>query len=123
MFGAGVALDVVRDAGRRQQQQTQGARRSVGEIPSSLGDVLIHASFPILLYSCGILHPLALVGPVAEYVYLKYMGPERDEGVDAKGTGKRFWPTVEDVKEPWLWGIVGAGIGAAMVEGVVREMF
>jgi hypothetical protein len=111
------------------------------KIPSStltkssyLGDALVHASFPLLLYSTGIMHPITLLGPIANYVFLRYLGGDRETEAsqeqrykksdrtkyvqlqEYKETKNSFWPRVDELGNPWCWVVVGAGFGGALVE-------
>lgn len=82
------------------------------------------------------MHPLALVGPVANYVFLRYVGgaaqneatqeqqyekdsPKKFEQFsEYKRTTNPFWPKPEEVNNPWTWWVVGAGVvGFALERG------
>jgi hypothetical protein len=108
---------------------------------SYLGDALIHASFPIMLYGSGLLHPLALLGPAANYVYLRYIGgdnsseksqrrrystsdPVKFKQFEQYSEEKNsFWPSAKEVSNPWLWGVIGSGVAGVVIEGLLREYF
>jgi hypothetical protein len=108
------------------------------KIISSLGDALMHASFPILLSSAVIMHPLALLGPVANYFFLRFGGGDVDnetfqeekyktedpkkyaqlqEYRQQKGS---FWPKPEEIYNPWTWVVVSAGLSGFVLERVCR---
>lgn len=45
--------------------------------PNYLGDALIHFSFPLLLYSSDMLAPIELLGSLANYAFLRYLGGDK----------------------------------------------
>jgi hypothetical protein len=108
---------------------------------SYLGDALIHSSFPIMLYASGMLHPLALFGPAANYLYLRYVGGDKSTETSQRRrystsdpakfkqfqqyseNKNSFWPSTQEVKNPWLWTIVGSGVAGVAVERLLREYF
>lgn len=107
---------------------------------SYLGDALIHTSFPVMFYASGMLHPLAILGPVANYVFLRFIGGDKQTETSQKRRystsnpakfaqfeqyseeKNSFWPSTKELQNPWLWGIVGSGIAGAVLERVVREL-
>ncbi|KAF7879717.1 uncharacterized protein EAF02_007887 [Botrytis sinoallii] len=140
LFTTGFALE----AGADWQLESHKKERTVGLLrdgvwsivrhPNYLGDALIHASFPLVLYGAGIFHPLMLLAPLANYAFLRYVGgdgqneksqEERYEERDLKKAKdlksyqmekNSFWPRVEELKNEWTWIVVGAGVA-----GVVGE--
>ncbi|KAF7889067.1 hypothetical protein EAF00_009367 [Botryotinia globosa] len=140
LFTTGFALE----AGADWQLESHKKERTVGLLrdgvwsivrhPNYLGDALIHASFPLILYGAGIFHPLMLLAPLTNYAFLRYVGgdgqneksqEERYEEGDLKKAKdlksykmekNSFWPRVEELKNEWTWIVVGAGIA-----GVVGE--
>lgn len=107
---------------------------------SYLGDALIHASFPILLLGAGILHPIAALGPIANYVFLRYLGGDREnEESQAERYSKHdavkalefeeyrqqknsFWPKLEELKNSWTLGMLGVGVAGVVLERGLRAM-
>jgi steroid 5-alpha reductase family enzyme len=105
---------------------------------SYLGDALIHASFPILLASAGLLHPIVLAAPAVNYLFLRYVGGDREneasqeeryaktdslksvEFQQYKKDKNSFWPSAAEVQNKWTWYIVGAGVAGAALEKGVR---
>lgn len=101
---------------------------------SYLGDALIHFAFPVLLYSSDMLAPLELLGPIANYVYLRYISGdaeneagqkeryEKNDPVKASHLEKyqeeknSFWPTAKELQNAWTWIVVGAGAVGVVVE-------
>ncbi len=45
---------------------------------SYLGDTLVHAAFPLLLYASDMLAPIELLGPIANYIFLRYVGGDKE---------------------------------------------
>lgn len=108
---------------------------------SFLGEALVQASFPILLYSTGIMHPLTLLAPIATYVFLRYVGGDaeveqsQEERYQKEDQTKyaqlkkyqqeknAFWPKVEELGNPWMLAVVGAGLGGAVLEYAVKNYF
>ena len=103
---------------------------------SYLGDALIHFSFPLLLHCSDMLAPLELLGPLANYVFLRYIGGDRENEADQEERYARqdpvkkghlekyqeeknkFWPGVNELKNGWTWVVVGAGaLGVAVEKG------
>lgn len=70
------------------------------------------------------MHPLVLLAPVANYIYLRYFNAETEvAGVVVEKGKNSVWPAVEQVKNPAVWSIVGAGIGGVLVEQALRGYF
>lgn len=145
LFSAGFAMEVLADVQLAAHQKTNRDvldREGVWSIvrhPNYLGDALIHASFPLLLWSAGIMHPLALLGPVANYVFLRFVGGDSEnERAQEQGYVKEnpkkyaqlqeykretnsFWPKAEEVRNPWTWAVVAAGVGGFALERGFRS--
>lgn len=144
LFSAGFVLETLADAQLdKHKLSSTGLKQdgvwSIVRHPNYLGDALIHASFPLLLYGSGMLHPLALFGPVANYIYLRYVGgdkqtensqrrrystssPEKFRQLEQYSEAKNsFWPSTKEVTNPWLWGIVGSGVAGVLLERLVSE--
>ena len=106
---------------------------------SYLGDALVHASIPLLLYADNRFHPLTLLGPLANYVFLRYIGgdkeneasqtqryaeknPEKLAQLNAyKREKNSFWPAVKDLGNVWSVGLVAGGVAAALAERFARS--
>ncbi|KAK7757882.1 hypothetical protein SLS62_000260 [Diatrype stigma] len=153
LFGAGFALEVLADAQLEAHSRTDKAdselvREGVWSIvrhPNYLGDALVHLSFPILLLGAGVLHPIALLGPAANYLFLRFVGGDRQteasqerrysspaaEGNPAKLAQLKayrrdknsFWPAPSEAANRWTWIVFAAGAGAAVLEGAARWAF
>jgi len=146
LFSAGFALEVLADAQiDSHRAKSSGLNRdgvwSIVRHPNYLGDALVHASFPILLFGSGMLPPLALIGPLANYAFLRFIGgdkqkeahqqrrystsdPEKFAQLEQWREEKnRFWPQTKEFANPWIWIVVGCGVGGVVVERVLREYF
>ncbi|KIW10450.1 hypothetical protein PV08_11414 [Exophiala spinifera] len=164
LFCSGFALEVLadrqldkhKDDGDNDNDEGSGSaglvRSGVWSIvrhPNYLGDALIHLSFPSLLLSSSAtnyIHPLlTFLGPVANYVFLRHVGGDRqteayqkDQYNVAAQRGSTeaavklsdfehyktrqnsFWPKPDQVKNKWTWIVVGIGAVAAVVERGIR---
>ncbi|KIN04994.1 hypothetical protein OIDMADRAFT_101845 [Oidiodendron maius Zn] len=142
MFGAGFALEVLADAQLAEHHEkskdldTSGVW-SIVRHPNYLGDALVHASFPLILYGAGSLHPLATLGPIANYILLRYIGGDKENEAyteqryfkdkspkysqlqEYKAKKNAFWPSLDELDNPWLWSVVTIGIACVMMERVV----
>lgn len=92
-----------------------------------------------MLYGSGMLHPLALLGPVANYVYLRFVGGDKSSETSQRRRystsdpvkfkqfeeyseeKNSFWPSSKEVTNPWLWTIVGSGAVGIALERLLRE--
>ncbi|TDZ55138.1 hypothetical protein CTRI78_v005693 [Colletotrichum trifolii] len=143
LFGAGFALEVLADwqldqfkrgnAGAESRMCRDGVWSLVRH-PNYLGDALVHFSFPLLLYAAGMLSPIELLGPVANYVFLRYVGGDREneESQEARylrdnpekkvdldryrQTKNSFWPDARQITNKWAWIVVGCGLAGAALE-------
>ena len=59
------------------------------------------------------MHPLAFLGPIANYAFLRYR--------DKKTAKNSFWPGTNEIQNSCMWGVVTAGIAASMLERVFRS--
>src|SRR2546429_8591136 len=92
---------------------------------SYLGDTLCHLSFPILLYGSDMLAPVELLGPLANYVFLRYFSGDKENEASQEERYARdypakkdelevyrneknsFWPSVQEINNQWTWVVVG----------------
>ncbi|KAF5531723.1 DUF1295 domain-containing protein [Fusarium mexicanum] len=146
LFTTGFALETLADVqleSFKKDETTRGINRegvwSIVRHPNYLGDVLIHASFPILLLGAGILHPITALGPIANYVFLRYIGGDREnEESQAERYSKHdaikahefeeyrqqknsFWPKLEELRNSWTLGVLGIGIAGVVLERGLRN--
>jgi steroid 5-alpha reductase family enzyme len=107
---------------------------------SYLGDALIHLSFPILLFGSDMLAPLELLGPIANYLFLRFVGgdaelePDQTRRYSMSAPSKMaqldeyrqeknsFWPALSEVKNQWTWVIFGCGALAVGLEEAARRI-
>jgi len=108
--------------------------------PNYLGDALIHFSFPVLLYASDMLAPIELLGSIANYAFLRYLGgdkatessQERRYSVSSlekhadlqkyREEKNSFWPDVaKEYNNSWLWTVVGAGAAGALFEQALHQ--
>ena len=95
---------------------------------SYLGDGIAHIAFPLLLWDTPAFQPLVLLGPLANYGFLRYMGGNKEnessqgepyEKADneekmqdlrkADEEKKSFLAAPGEIKKPWLWTFVRLG--------------
>jgi len=145
LFSAGFSLEVAADAtlDSHRAKSSDLNREGIWSIvrhPNYLGDALVHASFPILLYASGVLHPLSLVGPLANYVFLRYIGGDKENEAhrerrysssdpikfsqleEWRKEKNSFWPQLKEFANPWTWAVVGAGFAGVGLERILREL-
>jgi len=109
------------------------------DLRSYLGDALVHFSIPLVLYANGLFHPLELVGPIANLVFLRFIGGDKENESNQETRYKStvptkyvqlqswreqknaFWPNVKEIANQWTWVLIGIGAATAVVEKVVRE--
>lgn len=105
---------------------------------SYLGDAFVHLSFIVLLYGSDMLAPVELLGPLANYVFLRYFGgdkekesyqtrrysesnPEKLRELEKFREEKNaFWPQTKELSNPWLWTVLGVGAAGVAVEEFLR---
>lgn len=145
VWTAGMTLDALADA-----QSTRADGSSNGEVvtegvwsivrhPNYLGDALVHASFPLLLYSMGIMHPVTLLAPFANYAFLRYIRGDKEKESsqeeryrkedptkfaqlqEYKQQKQAFWPSLQELGNPWTAVVVAAGFGGAWLEYGIKH--
>ncbi|CAJ2506512.1 Uu.00g006420.m01.CDS01 [Anthostomella pinea] len=141
LFVAGFATEVLADyqleAHTQESGNTSLNREGVWSIvrhPNYLGDALSHLSFSVLASSAGLLHPLAAIGPIVNYIFLRAVGGDKENEAsqearyakenppkyqqlqEYKRTKNSFWPSLNEVGNKWLWAIVAAGAGGVALE-------
>lgn len=98
----------------------------------------MHLSFPVLLLGGSLLHPLALLGPAANYAFLRLVGGDREnEAAQEKryaaeapaklrqlqayrAEKNSFWPSPREAANKWTWIVVAAGAAGVLVERGAR---
>ncbi|KAJ0295415.1 hypothetical protein COL5a_000162 [Colletotrichum fioriniae] len=143
LFTAGLALETIADSqleehSSKSKEINREGVWSIVRHPNYLGDALIHLSFPVLLYSAGMLHPLAALGPVVNYVVLRYLGGDKvteasqeeryakenplkfQQLQEYKRDKNSFWPSIGEYDNKWLWIVAATGaIGVAVERGLL----
>lgn len=84
--------------------------------------------------SAGLLHPIAALGPVVNYVFLRAIGGDKENEAsqearyakenptkyqqlqEYKQTKNSFWPSLDEVGNKWLWTVVAAGAAGVALE-------
>lgn len=82
------------------------------------------------------MHPLAVLGPIANYILLRYVGGDKEHEAfeeqryfkekspkysqlqEYKTQKNAFWPSLNEVHNPWCWTVVTVGVTCAMLERV-----
>ncbi|KIL90285.1 hypothetical protein FAVG1_06015 [Fusarium avenaceum] len=146
LFSTGFTLetlaDVQLDSFKKNNTAESINREGVWSIvrhPNYLGDALVHASFPILLIGAGLFHPITALGPIANYVFLRYLGGDKqNEESQAERYSKHdavkaeefqvyrqqknsFWPKVEEFSNTWTLGVLGVGVAGVALERGLRS--
>lgn len=145
LFSAGLTMEVMADTQLElhRQERTDLCRRGVWSIvrhPNYFGDTLVHCSFA-LLNAANKFNPIILLGPVANYIYLRCVGGDKqneasqEKRYKAEDQEKRlqlhawkreknsFWPGLSELANPWTWLVLGGGVVGLFVEEVVRGVF
>jgi len=85
------------------------------------------------------LHPIALLGPCFNYIFLRLIGHEREieaaheaqaqpesktekEFKEYKREKNSFWPAFDEIKNKWTWTCVAAGAAGVLLERGVRTL-
>ncbi|KAF1972193.1 DUF1295-domain-containing protein [Bimuria novae-zelandiae CBS 107.79] len=144
LFSTGLALETLADYQLDQYKAEGGTgilKEGVWSIvrhPNYLGDAFVHLSFIVLLYGSDMLAPVELIGPVANYVFLRYFGgdkqkessqtrryseshPEKFRELEKFREEKNaFWPQTKELTNRWLWAVLGVGAAGVAVEELLR---
>lgn len=104
-----------------------------------MGDALIHFSFPLLLLSADLFNPIALLGPLTNWFFLRHVGGDKEneaaqeERYEAEDPDKlvewrlfkreknAFWPGLAELANGWTWAVIGLGAAGVVLEKVVRR--
>ncbi|RYP57200.1 hypothetical protein DL769_009638 [Monosporascus sp. CRB-8-3] len=144
LFSTGFVMEVLADAqleSHKQKNNGELNRDGVWSIvrhPNYLGDALVHFSFPALLLGAGLLHPLAALGPLANYAFLRFVGgdKENEESQEKRYVKENplklqqlreyrreknsFWPSPREASNSWTWIVLAAGAGGVLLERGLR---
>lgn len=143
LFGFGFGMEVLADYQLEQRENSEHLRRdgvwSIVRHPNYLGDFLTHLSFPVLAYASDLFHPLQLVGPLSNLVFLRFIGGDKENEASQeqryktsnttkyaqlqqwKGEKNSFWPSPKEIANPWTWALVGVGAVSVFAERFVKN--
>lgn len=144
LYTVGLNMEVMADQQleEHKKQRDDLARTGVFSIvrhPNYLGDALVHVSFPLLLAANGMFHPLSLVGPLTNYVFLRFIGGDKQNEEYQEERYKRkapekyaqlkewranknsFWPALKEATNPWSLALVGIGAIGVIAERGLRK--
>ncbi|EAT83762.1 hypothetical protein HBH56_197730 [Parastagonospora nodorum] len=146
LFSSGLAMESLADY-QLDQYKAEGGRGilregvwSIVRNPNYLGDTLVHLSFIVMLYGSDMLAPVELLGPIANYAFLRYFGgdaekekhqerrysashPEKFAELEKFREDKNsFWPRTEELSNKWLWTVLGIGGLGVVVEETLRTL-
>jgi len=94
-----------------------------------------------LLYGSSLFQPLTLLGPLANYVFLRFVSGDKENEANQEERYKShnqkkyrqlqewraqknsFWPRVNETMNPWTLVVVGAGVLGVVVERGARTYF
>ncbi|KAF2170299.1 hypothetical protein M409DRAFT_64616 [Zasmidium cellare ATCC 36951] len=148
LFTAGFALETIADwqlASHKEREAVKKEQGESGELlrkgvfsivrhPNYLGDALCHLAFPLWTYGCGLFHVSQLLGPAANYFFLRWIGGDREnEAYQSQRYAKEdrdkhaqlelyqlqknsFWPSIFEIVNPWAWTVAAIGTTAACAE-------
>ncbi|KAJ5766130.1 uncharacterized protein N7511_003746 [Penicillium nucicola] len=142
LFGAGFAMEAMADIqlALHCKERSDLCRHGVWSIvrhPNYLGDTLVHFSYA-LLNLAGNFNPFVLLGPLSNYVFLRFVGGDKqteasqEERYKAHDVHKyeqlrlwqkqnnSFWPSLKDLKNPWALAVAGCGFIAVVLEEGLR---
>ncbi|ORY16946.1 hypothetical protein BCR34DRAFT_671479 [Clohesyomyces aquaticus] len=140
MFASGFALETLADY-QLDQFKSEGRSGMMKEgvwslvrHPNYLGDAFVHLSFIVLLYGSDMLAPIELLGPLANYLFLRYFGGDKEneqsqtrrystsnpdkfaELEKFRSEKNSFWPAAKEFGNKWLWIVLGCGAMGVFVE-------
>jgi steroid 5-alpha reductase family enzyme len=146
LFSSGLAMETLADY-QLDQYKAEGGKGilregvwSIVRNPNYLGDALVHLSFIVMLYGSDMLAPIELLGPVANYCFLRFFGGDSEKEKDQqrrysasqpekfaelekfRADKNAFWPNVEELSNKWLWTVLGIGGLGIAVEQTLRSM-
>ncbi|KAI0128990.1 hypothetical protein BJ170DRAFT_356224 [Xylariales sp. AK1849] len=142
LFSAGLALEILADSQLDAYKETVHDETAVCKSgvwslvrhPNYLGDALVHFSFPLLLYGSDLLAPIEILGSIANYLFLRYVGGDKQteahqerrysaSNLEKHADFQKFkeshnsvWPKADVLKNQWLWIVVGTGAAGAVLE-------
>ncbi|ORY71409.1 uncharacterized protein BCR38DRAFT_331367 [Pseudomassariella vexata] len=148
LFSAGFALEVLADVQldrfkRTEKDKTALCKHGVWSLvrhPNYLGDILVHLSFPLLLYGSDMLAPIEVLGGIANYLFLRYIGGDKQtekhqtrrysqSSVEKHADFEKFkqshnsvWPKADVLENKWFWIVAGVGVAVAGIEQAIHQL-
>ncbi|KAK8846533.1 hypothetical protein IAR55_005619 [Kwoniella newhampshirensis] len=148
LFTTGFVLELLADyqLAQHQEQKKMGMLRegvwSIVRHPNYLGDILVHSSFPLLLYANNLFNPYTLLGPITNWFFLRHFSGDKENEANQATRYQRenpakkaefdqyrkeknaVWPAVNElVTNRWSWIVLGAGALGAVVERITASLF
>lgn len=153
LFTAGLALESIADwqlASHKKREAVKKEQGESGELyrqgvfsivrhPNYLGDALCHMAFPLWTYGCGLFHASQILGPAANYFFLRWIGGDRENEASQMERYKKqdkykysqlelyqlqknaFWPGLFEIGNPWYWTISAIGAAGALAEWIFES--
>jgi len=82
--------------------------------------MLVHISFPFLLYASDMLAPIELLGPIANYFFLR--SPRGDQGNENAQSSASLLPEANQLSNQWTWIVAGCGVATVLLERAVHKL-
>lgn len=144
LYTAGFAMEAIADRQIEEHKEKsddldRSGVFSIVRHPNYLGDTLVHFSFPLLVFANGLFQPLSLLGPLANYTFLRFVGGDKENEATQeqrykatapkkytqleqwRATKNSFWPALKEVTNPWSLILVGIGaVGVVVERGLKR---
>ncbi|KAJ5183805.1 hypothetical protein N7492_001421 [Penicillium capsulatum] len=143
LFSAGFGLEAIADyqleVHRREREDL--CRHGVWSLvrhPNYLGDTLVHVSFAVLNMADRF-SPVVLLGPLANYLFLRYVGGDKQtedsqeerykvedaqkykQLQDSRQQQNSFWPSTQVLCQPWALVVAGCGLFGIVAEEILRK--
>ncbi|RMZ07296.1 hypothetical protein D0862_04324 [Hortaea werneckii] len=140
LFTSGLMLETLSDyqleahkQAERPDLYTSGVW-SIVRHPNYLGDALCHFALPLWCYGARLFTPLQVLGPVANYLFLRLIGGDKqNEEYQLERYSKHnptkhqqlqqwraeknsFWPRLREIGNPWTLAVIGVGMLGAVAE-------
>jgi hypothetical protein len=107
---------------------------------SYLGDQLLHLAYPLFLYANNLFNPLALLSPLTNYLFLRYIGGDKENEASQEQRYRKdapqklaelesfkqdknsFWPSAVEITNKWTWICAGLGVTGFAFEKLLRRV-
>ncbi|EIN11908.1 DUF1295-domain-containing protein [Punctularia strigosozonata HHB-11173 SS5] len=145
LFTSGLTLETIADAQlatAKKNGESGLVRSGVWSIvrhPNYLADALTHLSFALLAANTTSFHPVIFLGPLANYIFLRFVGGDKDTEAfqeerysqfnpkkdaqlsEYRASKNSFWPSPKEVGNLWTWAVLGAGAIGVAAEKILRS--